>query len=83
MVIAGVVRDSEGFPVADARVYLIAAPGPFPDIAGLTDARGTFTLGARIPGEYQIGCTATGHGSTSETIVVRSGQDVQVEISFP
>jgi carboxypeptidase family protein len=53
-VISGIVKESNGNPISQARVSFIAGPGPFPDIAALTDSKGTFALSAPIEGEYII-----------------------------
>jgi hypothetical protein len=53
-VIYGVVKDSNGIPVSQARVSFVAGVGSFPDIAALTDSKGTFALSAPIAGEYII-----------------------------
>ncbi|MGP4043970.1 carboxypeptidase-like regulatory domain-containing protein [Streptomyces sp. 2A115] len=58
--ITGVVRDASGAPVPDARVYLTAGPGPYPDIAALTDTAGTFTLSVRTESDYTLQCRIPG-----------------------
>ena len=52
---AGVVLDAAGRPVAQARVYFTASPGPTPDIAALTGSDGTFRMNAPRAGRYRIG----------------------------
>jgi len=79
-VISGVVRDPQGQSVTEARVYFIAGPAPFPEIAALTDSSGKFSLSAPAAGIYQIECAADGFASTVVTVNVTSGQDAQVEI---
>ena len=81
-VISGTVLDPDGRPVSDARVYFIEGPVPLPDIAILTDRNGEFILTAPAAGTYTIGCTANGFESTSVTVNVKRGQDVQIEIKL-
>lgn len=80
MLVAGVVKDPTGKPVAGARVYFTSGPGGFPDIAGLTDEHGAFTLTAHGAGSYQLECAAEGYATASVTVAVRSGQDARVAI---
>jgi hypothetical protein len=54
IVIYGVVKDSNGNPVSQARVSFVGGPVSFPDIAALTDNKGTFALSAPVAGEYSI-----------------------------
>lgn len=51
-VVRGEVRGPDGRPVAGARVVITESPVPVPEIAGVTDAEGRFTLFAPAPGEY-------------------------------
>lgn len=81
-VISGTVRDPQRQPVMDARAYFVDGPVPLPDIAVLTDSNGKFSLTAPVPGTYHIGCTADGFASTTTTVSVKSGQDVQIEIEL-
>ena len=53
-VISGMVKDSNGNPIPQARVYFVEGPVSFPDIATLTDSKGTFVLSAPVAGEYSI-----------------------------
>ncbi len=71
-VIAGRVRGPDARPVAQARVYFLDGPAPFPDVAALTGEDGTFTLAAPAPGTYTIGCAAEGFATT--TIQAASGE---------
>jgi len=81
-IISGTVLDPDGQPAAEARVYFIDGPVPLPDIAGLTDHSGEFTLTAPAPGTYKIGCSADGFASTTVTVNITTGQNVQVEIQL-
>lgn len=67
--IAGTVVDARGRPVHGARVFLVRAPVPVPDIAALTDAEGRFSLGAPAPGTYAVGAAGDG-GSVEERVEV-------------
>ena len=80
--ISGVVRAPDGQPVAGARVFFASGPGPFPDIAALTDTQGRFALSARTPGVYQIECAAEGFAAGRETVTALSGRQVNVEFSL-
>ena len=53
-VINGVVKDSKGNPVSQARASFVSGPVSLADIAALTDSKGTFSLSAPIAGEYII-----------------------------
>ena len=77
-VIAGVVRDAAGRPVPEARVDIVAGPGPFPDIAALTDAGGGFALAAPAPGTYEIEAAADGFRPTRESVAVAPGRPARV-----
>jgi len=59
-VISGIVRDPNGRPVADARIYFIGGPVPLPDIAALTDAAGAFSLTDRM--HCRRVCSGRDHG---------------------
>ena len=80
--IAGTVLDAAGQPVAQARVYFTASPGPTPDIAALTAADGTFRLNAPRTGRYRIGATSDAHGSGEAEIDVDS-KAATLEIRLP
>ncbi|OKI05102.1 hypothetical protein A6A06_10670 [Streptomyces sp. CB02923] len=82
-VISGVVMDTDGRPVPDARVYLAAGPGSFPDVAALTDGEGRFVLSAGADGGYTVECRSE-RGGASQTagtaVTVRGGSADPVEI---
>ena len=77
--ISGVVLDATGRPVAQARVYVVKAPGPVPDVAALTGPDGRFALAAARAGTYEIGCSTDRSGSASATVVV-GAHDAVVEL---
>jgi hypothetical protein len=78
-VISGVVRDRRGDPVAAARVYVEAAPVPVPDIAALTAADGSFSIGVPVAGRYTLGAAADGWEPARVTVNVAAGVN-QVEL---
>jgi hypothetical protein len=80
--ISGVVRASDGQPIAGARVFFVSGPGSFPDVAALTDSEGRFTLSAPSLGAYQIEAAADGFSTIRNAIEVRSGRQVSVEIAL-
>jgi hypothetical protein len=81
--ISGTVRDAAGRPIAEARVYFASGPGSFPDIAALTDVRGTFSLAAPSPGSYEVECATEGYRTTRIGVTVAGGQSVRVDFTLP
>ena len=80
-VISGTVLSASGQPVALARVYVLAAPGPVPDVAWLTDADGRFEIGTLQPGTYEIGASTDGLGTGRVAVqVVRANAQVQIKL---
>ena len=73
-IIAGVVRDGKGDPVAAARVYIVAAPVSVPDIAALSDSDGRFSIGVPMTGHYTI--EASAEGWRPGRTVINVGPDV-------
>lgn len=80
-VISGTVLSASGQPVALARVYVLAAPGPVPDVAWLTDADGRFEIVALQPGAYEIGASTDGLGSGRVAVRVTQA-DARVQIKL-
>ncbi|MCX4766914.1 carboxypeptidase regulatory-like domain-containing protein [Streptomyces sp. NBC_01275] len=72
--VTGVVQDTTGAPVADATVYLAGGPEPYPDIAVLSAADGSFALSVRSDGVYLVQCR-TSDGRFAETSVTAHGAD--------
>jgi hypothetical protein len=73
LILSGIVVDSTGRPVADARVALAAAPVEVPDIAALTGADGGFSISVPVTGVYRI--VAVGdQGRAEETVDVGRAQ---------
>ncbi len=81
--IAGVVRDEQGQPVAGARVYIVDAPVAVPDIAALTDDGGRFAIGIPAPGRYTVESAVDGRLPVRATVEAPSPQDaVEVTLRF-
>lgn len=80
--ISGVVRDDEGRPVAEARVYFTDGPVPLQDIAALTNKDGEFSLAAPAPGTYRIEAHADGYNITPSVVNVASGEEKQIEVKL-
>ncbi|HWO03103.1 MAG TPA: carboxypeptidase-like regulatory domain-containing protein [Blastocatellia bacterium] len=78
--ISGVVRDPNGKPIIDARVYFTGGPEPLPDIAALTNSNGEFTLSAPSAGTYSIESNADGFSPKAATVAVASGQRLHLDI---
>jgi uncharacterized GH25 family protein len=81
-VISGTVRDREGKPVGGARVYFTSGPVALPDIAALTDDKGSFSLSAPSAGTYEIETAADGFSSASVTVQVNGDQAKHLEITL-
>ena len=79
LTITGQVLDAAGHPVARARVYVVKAPGPIPDVAVLTGPDGRFALAAARAGAYEIACSTDRSGSASATAVV-GAHDAVIEL---
>lgn len=78
--IIGVVEDVNGRPVPDATVYFIAGPGPYPDIAALSAADGSFTLSVRDEGVYTLQCTAPDSRVAETPVTARSDRPTRVRL---
>ncbi|MGV9457113.1 carboxypeptidase-like regulatory domain-containing protein [Streptomyces sp. NPDC003635] len=78
--ITGVVEDLHGRPVPDATVYFTAGTGPYPDVAALSAADGSFTLSVPDEGDYTLACM-TPDGRVAETpVAAHSDQPAQVRL---
>lgn len=73
--ISGIVEDTNGRPIAQARVYFISAPATLPDIAILTNEDGAFSLPAPSKGVYQLGIAADGYVPASVTAIVKGDHE--------
>ena len=81
--IAGVVRDAKGRPVAGARVYIVEAPAAMPDIAALTDDGGRFAIGTGPPGRYVVAAAAEGWQPERATVDTReAASDVDLQLTL-
>ena len=80
--IAGVVRDTRGRPVPQARVYLTAGPGPLPDIAMLTDEAGGFCLSVALEGQYKLASSADGFAPTEVSVRAQRGLRTAIELTL-
>jgi hypothetical protein len=80
--ITGSVIDANGRPVADARIAFSRAPVAMPDIAMLTDERGTFTISVPVKGTYELTFTADPHPPRAEMVNVDADR-VHVELRVP
>jgi hypothetical protein len=77
-IITGVVTNDRGEGISAARVWLSAGPVALPDIAGLSDERGSFTLSAPASGDYTVECAAENYRSESLRVTVRDGERVEI-----
>jgi protocatechuate 3,4-dioxygenase beta subunit len=80
--IRGSVVDSMGRPVADARIVVVDAPAPSPDVALLTGADGTFELPTPNPGTYRLAVHADGYRAADVTVDVRGGEASTVHVQL-
>jgi putative drug exporter of the RND superfamily len=80
--IQGHVVDPQGEPVAEATVYIVAAPVGMPDIGQLTDDQGQFIISAPVPGRYTVGVRSDSWGVSQRVIEVNDEEPVIVEVQF-
>lgn len=80
VVISGVVRDSQGNAVPQARIAFASSPVPVPDVAALTDSSGAYSLAAPAPGTYVIECFADGFAPASVSVVVGSQPPARADL---
>jgi uncharacterized GH25 family protein len=81
-VISGVVKTSDGKPLANARVYFKSGPVPLPDIAAVTDSNGAFSLTAPAPGEYVIESATDKYGTQSSKVKVKGGEQLRLDLKL-
>lgn len=79
-VISGVVRDPDGEPVPEGRVYFTGGPGPLPDIAAVTGPDGHFALSTPGPGAYEIEASAEGYAPAKATVDAPEAGEAEVEL---
>ena len=82
ILVSGLVQDESGEPISMARVAFVAGPEPFPDIAALTDRRGTFTLSAATPGRYELMCSADGFYPSKREVELKIGAVANVTFTL-
>lgn len=80
--ISGVVKNAQGQPIEQARIYFVDGPVPLPEIAALTNSDGEFTLTAPAPGAYQIECATDASTPVRITVTVQGGKNSQVKIKL-
>ena len=71
--VSGRVLDANGQPVALARVFFTTAPGALPDVAALSAADGSFSLGAPHVGRYGVACSSDSLGAAAALVQVGAG----------
>lgn len=79
--VQGRVRDEDGSTVYDARVELTQS-GVFVRAAE-TDRLGFFRLADIPPGPYTLRATGLGYGETEQSVAVRAGEALDVELLLP
>ncbi|HEY6878154.1 MAG TPA: hypothetical protein VI299_09040 [Polyangiales bacterium] len=75
-VLTGKVVSRQGSPVPDARVFFVDGPGPFPEIAALSDAAGLFSLSAPQDGLYVVACATDAGSAARASVLVPTTQQV-------
>lgn len=68
--VRGYVLTTRGRPVAEASVVVASGPGPFPDIAAVSDDDGSFVLDGFTPGTYILRAFAPDGGSGEGSVAV-------------
>lgn len=80
--IRGTVVDTDGRPVADARVMVVAAPAPAPGVALLTEPDGRFALGTAGAGRYRLAVYADGYEPAEADVEVHGDDDAAVHLEL-
>jgi uncharacterized GH25 family protein len=75
-----VVHAGSGAPVADATIAVIAGPGPYPDIAVMTDDDGRFTLDDMAAGDWRLGARSANGEAGEASIAVGSSAVMEAVI---
>ncbi|WP_328868745.1 carboxypeptidase-like regulatory domain-containing protein [Streptomyces sp. NBC_00287] len=78
--ITGVVEDVNGRPVPDATVYFTAGSSPYPDVAALSAADGSFTLSVPNEGVYTLACMTPDSRVAETPVTARSDQPTRVRL---
>ena len=80
-VISGEVRSPAGRPVADVRVFIVDGPGPFSDVAALSDSHGAFSLSAPAEGTYTVMCVGENSEQARIQVSLPLRKPLQIELS--
>ena len=80
--VAGVVRDAGGQPIAQARVLLVAGPGPLIEMAVLTDERGEYEWAGLAAGEWTLAAYADGFQGKQLTVRIVGGQTARLDFTL-
>lgn len=79
--VSGVVRDNRGEAVTDARLFIVAGPEPWPDVAALSDEAGRFSLSVLSTGTYKLQCVADGFAPWETVVDVQeAGAALEIEL---
>ncbi|MES2755767.1 MAG: carboxypeptidase-like regulatory domain-containing protein [Pseudomonadota bacterium] len=68
-----VVRADGGAPVAQAVIAVLDGPGPYPDIAIMSDRDGRFSLADLPAGKWRISARAADGASGDTSVEVSNG----------
>ena len=80
-VISGRVLDSDGRPVAGARVFFARGPGPLPDVAAVTGDDGAFALSAPHAGTYHVQSVTDADQVRVVEVHLDAGEHVSLDIA--
>lgn len=81
-IISGTVTNATGNPIAGACVLFVDGPVPLPDIAALTNEKGSFALSAPVAGAYRIRCVADDYRPAEVDTVIDVGSNPELEIKL-
>ena len=80
--VAGLVRDAAGKPIANARVLLVAGPGPLIEMAVLTNDKGEYEWTDLAAGEWTLAAYADGFQGKQATVRVVGGQTATLDFTL-
>ena len=75
-----VVRADASTPVAQAAIAVIGGPGPYPDMASMTDQDGRFALDDMAAGEWRLSALGANGESGQVSVQVAGGNVAQLVI---